>query len=59
MDDPLPLAAPLILALGTIVQLNVVPLTGELSAIDVAVAEHIVWAEGVAMALGIGFTTTV
>jgi hypothetical protein len=59
MEDPLPLAAPLILGLGTIVQLNVVPLTEELSAMEVAVAEHIVCAEGVAIALGIGLTTTV
>ena len=42
----------------TTVHANVVPATGLLSDTEEAVAEHIVWLAGVAVANGVGFTVT-
>ena len=51
MDEPLPLDAP-DTPLSLTVQLNVVPATSELKAIDVVCPLHIVWLDGVAIAEG-------
>ena len=44
--------------LSLTVQLNVVPATSELKAIDVLCPLHIIWLDGVAIAEGIGSTVT-
>ena len=58
---PLPFAAiPVTLALLSLTQLNTVPATLPLNTIVViALAEQIVWLDGVATAFGVGFTSTV
>ena len=58
---PAPLAAiPVTVAVLSLVQLNTVPATLPVSTIVViALAEQIVWLDGVATAFGVGFTTTV
>jgi len=57
INEPLPLNAP-DTPLSLTVQLNVVPATSELKAIDVVCPLHIVWLGGVAIAKGLGFTVT-
>lgn len=58
MVDPDEAEAPLTFVCET-VQLNVVPLTLLVSAMEVALPEHRLEEEGVAVALGVGFTVTV
>ena len=58
IEEPLPEDAPLT-PLSMTDQVNVVPATSELRAMEVLSPLQIVWLEGVAMALGIGFTVTI
>jgi hypothetical protein len=59
--SPLPLAAiPVTVGVLFLTHVNVVPVVVLVNAIvAIAVAEHIVWLEGVAIALAVGFTKTV